>query len=132
MGVVSIAVPAAVCEKVLNNAPKAKARDAQLFGVSPACADAELFDTLLPVPMVIPIQLIEFSVAAHCGLESITLTTWLRASQWSQLLGCRQVFCLFPSVLLALNDCSGDRRCRVYWLSPQPPATGEGKAGGGF
>ncbi|MFZ9832317.1 MAG: glutamine--fructose-6-phosphate transaminase (isomerizing), partial [Vulcanococcus sp.] len=48
--VVSIAVPGTVFDKVLSNAQEAKARDAQLIGVSPECADAELFDTLLPVP----------------------------------------------------------------------------------
>ena len=69
--VVSIAVPGTVFDKVLSNAQEAKARDAQLIGVAPECADAELFDTLLPVPVVdellnplltvIPMQLLQLS-----------------------------------------------------------------------
>ena len=50
--VVSIAVPGLVFEKVLSNAQEAKARDAQLIGVAPQGADADLFDELLPVPSV--------------------------------------------------------------------------------
>jgi glucosamine--fructose-6-phosphate aminotransferase (isomerizing) len=77
--VVSIAVPGTVFDKVLSNAQEAKARDAQLIGVSPECADAELFDTLLPVPVVdellsplltvIPMQLLSYHIAAHRGLD---------------------------------------------------------------
>ena len=77
--VVSIAVPGTVFEKVLSNAQEAKARDAQLIGVAPDCADAELFDTLLPVPTVdellsplltvIPMQLLSYHIAAHRGLD---------------------------------------------------------------
>ena len=77
--VVSIAVPGTVFDKVLSNAQEAKARDAQLIGVSPDCADAELFDTLLPVPVVdellsplltvIPMQLLSYHIAAHRGLD---------------------------------------------------------------
>jgi glucosamine--fructose-6-phosphate aminotransferase (isomerizing) len=77
--VVSIAVPGAVFDKVLSNAQEAKARDAQLIGVAPECADAELFDTLLPVPVVdellsplltvIPMQLLSYHIAAHRGLD---------------------------------------------------------------
>ncbi|MFZ9167198.1 glutamine--fructose-6-phosphate transaminase (isomerizing) [Vulcanococcus sp.] len=77
--VVSIAVPGTVFDKVLSNAQEAKARDAQLIGVSPECADAELFDTLLPVPAVdellsplltvIPMQLLSYHIAAHRGLD---------------------------------------------------------------
>ena len=52
MPVVSIAVPGVVFEKVLSNAQEAKARDAQLIGVAPQGPDTELFDELLPVPMV--------------------------------------------------------------------------------
>ena len=37
--VVSIAVPGTVFDKVLSNAQEAKARDAQLIGVAPACGD---------------------------------------------------------------------------------------------
>jgi glucosamine--fructose-6-phosphate aminotransferase (isomerizing) len=77
--VVSIAVPGSVFDKVLSNAQEAKARDAQLIGVAPECPDAELFDTLLPVPVVdellsplltvIPMQLLSYHIAAHRGLE---------------------------------------------------------------
>ena len=77
--VVSIAVPGSVFDKVLSNAQEAKARDAQLIGVAPECADAELFDTLLPVPVVdellsplltvIPMQLLSYHIAAHRGLD---------------------------------------------------------------
>ena len=77
--VVSIAVPGSVFDKVLSNAQEAKARDAQLIGVAPDCPDAELFDTLLPVPMVdellsplltvIPMQLLSYHIAAHRGLD---------------------------------------------------------------
>jgi glucosamine--fructose-6-phosphate aminotransferase (isomerizing) len=77
--VVSIAVPGMVFDKVLSNAQEAKARDAQLIGVAPECADAELFDTLLPVPTVdellsplltvIPMQLLSYHIAAHRGLD---------------------------------------------------------------
>jgi hypothetical protein len=49
VAVVSIAVPGTVFNKVLSNAQEAKARDAQLIGVAPECADTELFDTLLPM-----------------------------------------------------------------------------------
>ena len=77
--VVSIAVPGTVFDKVLSNAQEAKARDAQLIGVAPECADAKLFDTLLPVPAVdellsplltvIPMQLLSYHIAAHRGLD---------------------------------------------------------------
>jgi len=77
--VVSIAVPGTVFDKVLSNAQEAKARDAQLIGVAPECADAEMFDTLLPVPVVdellsplltvIPMQLLSYHIAAHRGLD---------------------------------------------------------------
>ncbi|MCP9887067.1 glutamine--fructose-6-phosphate transaminase (isomerizing) [Cyanobium sp. ATX 6A2] len=77
--VVSIAVPGAVFDKVLSNAQEAKARDAQLIGVAPACADTEIFDVLLPVPVVdellsplltvIPMQLLSYHIAAHRGLD---------------------------------------------------------------
>ena len=43
---------ATVFDKVLSNAQEAKARDAELIGVAPEYADAELFDTLLLVPTV--------------------------------------------------------------------------------
>jgi glucosamine--fructose-6-phosphate aminotransferase (isomerizing) len=78
--VVSIAVPGSVFDKVLSNAQEAKARDAQLLGVAPACADTEqLFDLLLPLPdvdellspllTVIPMQLLSYHIAAHRGLD---------------------------------------------------------------
>jgi len=77
--VVSIAVPGSVFDKVLSNAQEAKARDAQLIGVAPRCADTELFDLLLPLPevdelltpllTVIPMQLLSYHIAAHRGLD---------------------------------------------------------------
>ena len=77
--VISIAVPGVVFEKVLSNAQEAKARDAQLIGVAPVCADTELFDELLPVPevsewispllTVVPMQLLSYHIAAHRGLD---------------------------------------------------------------
>ena len=77
--VVSIAMPGKVFDKVLSNAQEAKARDAQLIGVAPNCPDAELFDPLLPVPVVdellsplltvIPMQLLSYHIAAHRGLD---------------------------------------------------------------
>jgi glucosamine--fructose-6-phosphate aminotransferase (isomerizing) len=78
--VVSIAVPGTVFDKVLSNAQEAKARDARLLGVAPACPDTEhLFDLLLPLPQVdellsplltvIPMQLLSYHIAAHRGLD---------------------------------------------------------------
>jgi glucosamine--fructose-6-phosphate aminotransferase (isomerizing) len=77
--VVSIAVPGSVFDKVLSNAQEAKARDARLVGVAPACPDTELFDLLLPLPevdellspllTVIPMQLLSYHIAAHRGLD---------------------------------------------------------------
>jgi len=77
--VVSIAVPGTVFDKVLSNAQEAKARDAQLIGVAPACPDTEIFDVLLPLPpvdellspllTVIPMQLLSYHIAAHRGLD---------------------------------------------------------------
>ena len=77
--VVSIGVPGTVFDKVLSNAQEAKARDAQLLGVAPACPDTELFDLLLPLPpmeellspllTVIPMQLLSYHIAAHRGLD---------------------------------------------------------------
>jgi glucosamine--fructose-6-phosphate aminotransferase (isomerizing) len=77
--VVSIAVPGTVFDKVLSNAQEAKARDAQLIGVAPACPDTTLFDVLLPLPetdellspllTVIPMQLLSYHIAAHRGLD---------------------------------------------------------------
>ncbi len=77
--VVSIAMPGTVFDKVLSNAQEAKARDAQLIGVAPACPDTEIFDVLLPMPQVdellsplltvIPMQLLSYHIAAHRGLD---------------------------------------------------------------
>jgi glucosamine--fructose-6-phosphate aminotransferase (isomerizing) len=77
--VVSIAVPGTVFEKVLSNAQEAKARDAQLIGVAPKGPDTDLFDELLPVPVVsewisplltvVPMQLLSYHIAAHRGLD---------------------------------------------------------------
>ena len=77
--VVSIAMPGSVFEKVLSNAQEAKARDAQLIGVGPACPDTDLFDVLLPMPevdelvspllTVVPMQLLSYHIAAHRGLD---------------------------------------------------------------
>ncbi len=77
--VISIAVPGVVFEKVLSNAQEAKARDAQLIGIAPICADSEIFDELLPVPevsewispllTVVPMQLLSYHIAAHRGLD---------------------------------------------------------------
>ncbi|WP_416670135.1 glutamine--fructose-6-phosphate transaminase (isomerizing) [Egbenema bharatensis] len=79
--VVAIAMPGSVYEKVISNAQEAKARDAQLIGVtSPTDAHAaEVFDSLLPVPeveellspllTVIPMQLLSYHIAARRGLD---------------------------------------------------------------
>ncbi len=79
--VVAIAMPGSVFEKVLSNAQEAKARDAQLIGVTPMNEQeaAETFDALLPVPevdellspilTVIPLQLLAYHIAAHRGLD---------------------------------------------------------------
>lgn len=79
--VVAIAMPGNVFEKVLSNAQEAKARDAQLIGVTPMNEQeaAETFDALLPVPevdellspilTVIPLQLLAYHIAAHRGLD---------------------------------------------------------------
>ncbi|MXZ83323.1 MAG: glutamine--fructose-6-phosphate transaminase (isomerizing) [Synechococcus sp. SB0666_bin_14] len=77
--VVSIAMPGPVFEKVLSNAQEAKARDARLIGIGPACGDTEIFDVLLPIPPVhelvspllttVPMQLLAYHVAAHRGLD---------------------------------------------------------------
>ncbi|MCG9892825.1 MAG: glutamine--fructose-6-phosphate transaminase (isomerizing) [Thermosynechococcaceae cyanobacterium MS004] len=79
--VVAIAMPGTVFEKVLSNAQEARARDAQLIGVTPMNEqDAQdTFDTLLPVPeidellspvlTVIPLQLLAYHIAALRGLD---------------------------------------------------------------
>ncbi|MBD2096026.1 glutamine--fructose-6-phosphate transaminase (isomerizing) [Trichocoleus sp. FACHB-591] len=79
--VVAIATPGLVYEKVLSNAQEAKARDARLIGVTPleASESAEIFDDLLPVPVVeellspilavIPLQLLAYHIAARRGLD---------------------------------------------------------------
>lgn len=79
--VVAIAMPGSVYEKVISNAQEAKARDAHLIGVMPkdAAAEADIFDRLLPVPLVeellspivtvIPLQLLAYHIAARRGLD---------------------------------------------------------------
>ncbi|MBW4466756.1 MAG: glutamine--fructose-6-phosphate transaminase (isomerizing) [Pegethrix bostrychoides GSE-TBD4-15B] len=79
--VVAIAMPGAVYEKVLSNAQEAKARDARLIGVTPMNDPeaAEVFDDLLPVPVVeellsplltvIPLQFLAYHIAARRGLD---------------------------------------------------------------
>jgi glucosamine--fructose-6-phosphate aminotransferase (isomerizing) len=79
--VVAIAMPGSVYEKVLSNAQEAKARDARLIGVTPkqGVAEADIFDHVLPVPLVdellspivtvIPLQLLAYHIAARRGLD---------------------------------------------------------------
>ncbi len=79
--VVAIAMPGTVFEKVLSNAQEAKARDAQLIGVTPMNEQeaADTFDALLPVPevdellspilTVVPLQLLAYHIAALRGLD---------------------------------------------------------------
>ncbi|MCU0566509.1 MAG: glutamine--fructose-6-phosphate transaminase (isomerizing) [Oculatellaceae cyanobacterium Prado106] len=79
--VVAIAMPGIVYEKALSNAQEAKARDARLIGVTPMGDQeaAEVFDDLLPVPMVeellspiltvIPLQFLAYHIAARRGLD---------------------------------------------------------------
>jgi len=79
--VVAIAMPGTVFEKVLSNAQEARARDAQLIGVTPMDEQEakETFDTLLPVPAVdeiisplltvVPLQLLSYHIAALRGLD---------------------------------------------------------------
>ncbi|MEG4048361.1 glutamine--fructose-6-phosphate transaminase (isomerizing) [Microcoleus sp. Pol17_C1] len=79
--VVAIAMPGSVYEKVLSNAQEAKARDARLIGVTPkqGVAEADIFDHILPVPLVdellspivtvIPLQLLAYHIAARRGLD---------------------------------------------------------------
>ncbi|NEP88974.1 MAG: glutamine--fructose-6-phosphate transaminase (isomerizing) [Okeania sp. SIO2C2] len=77
--VVAIAMPGLVYEKVLSNAQEAKARDAQLIGVTPESTEADVFYHVLAVPAVdellspmltvIPLQLLAYHIAAHRGLD---------------------------------------------------------------
>jgi glucosamine--fructose-6-phosphate aminotransferase (isomerizing) len=79
--VVAIAMPGSVYEKVISNAQEAKARDAHLIGVMPkdAAAESDIFDRVLPVPLVeellspivtvIPLQLLAYHIAARRGLD---------------------------------------------------------------
>ncbi|NJM62527.1 MAG: glutamine--fructose-6-phosphate transaminase (isomerizing) [Oscillatoriales cyanobacterium RU_3_3] len=79
--VVAIAMPGSVYEKVISNAQEAKARDAHLIGVTPkhAAAESDIFDRVLPVPLVeellspivtvIPLQLLAYHIAARRGLD---------------------------------------------------------------
>jgi glutamine---fructose-6-phosphate transaminase (isomerizing) len=78
--VVTIAMPGSVYEKVLSNAQEAKARDAQLIGVTSLHRHAtDVFDAVLSVPPVdeilspilttIPLQLLAYHIAAIRGLD---------------------------------------------------------------
>ncbi|MEO1148607.1 MAG: glutamine--fructose-6-phosphate transaminase (isomerizing) [Cyanobacteria bacterium J06638_22] len=79
--VVAIAVPGLVYEKVLSNSQEAKARDAQLIGVTAMNDEhaAEVFDDQLPIPTVdellsplltvIPLQFLAYHIAARRGLD---------------------------------------------------------------
>lgn len=79
--VVAIAMPGTVYEKVLSNVQEARARDAQLIGVTPIDEQdsQDTFDILLPVPevdellspmlTVIPLQLLAYHIAARRGLD---------------------------------------------------------------
>ncbi|HEY9648545.1 MAG TPA: glutamine--fructose-6-phosphate transaminase (isomerizing) [Chroococcidiopsis sp.] len=78
--VVAIAMPGAVYDKVLSNAQEAKARDAQLIGLTPADEQAaDILDVVLPMPAVnemlsplltsIPLQLLAYHIAALRGLD---------------------------------------------------------------
>ncbi|MDE5094298.1 MAG: glutamine--fructose-6-phosphate transaminase (isomerizing) [Trichodesmium sp. St11_bin5] len=77
--VVAIAMPGLVYEKVLSNAQEAKARDAQLIGVTPESTEVDMFDNVLAVPAVdellspmltvIPLLLLAYHIAAHRGLD---------------------------------------------------------------
>lgn len=79
--VVAIAMPGTVYEKVISNAQEAKARDARIVGVTSLNGKhaTDVFDTLLPVPVVdelispilsvIPLQLLAYHIAARRGLD---------------------------------------------------------------
>ena len=79
--VVAIAMPGMVYEKVISNAQEAKARDAQLIGVTSArdSEAGEIFNILLSVPAVdelispvvavLPLQLLSYHIAARRGLD---------------------------------------------------------------
>jgi len=77
--VISIAMPGIVFEKVISNAQEAKARDSYLIGIAPKCEGIEIFDYLMPLPLidewlsplvaVIPLQLLSYHIAAHKGLD---------------------------------------------------------------
>lgn len=79
--VVAIAMPGMVYEKVISNAQEAKARDAQLIGVTPARDGeaGEIFNIILSVPAVdellspilsvLPMQLLSYHIAARRGLD---------------------------------------------------------------
>jgi glucosamine--fructose-6-phosphate aminotransferase (isomerizing) len=79
--VVAIAMPGMVYEKVISNAQEAKARDAQLIGVTPGSDGeaGEIFNIILSVPAVdellspilavLPMQLLSYHIAARRGLD---------------------------------------------------------------
>ena len=86
--VVAIAMPGTVFDKVLSNAQEARARDAQLIGITPMDEQEaqDTFDTLLPVPevdellspmlTVIPLQLLAYHIAALGAWMWINRATW--------------------------------------------------------
>ena len=77
--VISIATPGNVFEKVLSNAQEAKARDSYLVGIAPEYKGTEIFDYLIPLPLIdewisplltlVPMQLLSYHIAAHRGLD---------------------------------------------------------------
>ena len=77
--VISIATHGNVFEKVLSNAQEAKARDSYLVGIAPKCDGTEIFDYLIPLPLIdewisplltlVPMQLLSYHIAAHRGLD---------------------------------------------------------------
>ena len=79
VAVISIATPGNVFEKVISNAQEAKARDSYLIGIAPKCDGTEIFDCIMPIPLisewlsplvsVIPLQLLSYHIAAHRGLD---------------------------------------------------------------
>ena len=79
VAVISIANQGIVFDKVLSNVQEAKAREARLIGVAPETIETEIFDSLMPLPVVselispllslIPMQLLSYHIAANRGLD---------------------------------------------------------------
>lgn len=77
--VVAIAVPGRVYDKAIANAQEAKARGVRLLGITPGDKNADVFDQVLPIPMVdellspfmtvIPLQFLAYHIAARRGLD---------------------------------------------------------------